>query len=118
MNITRFVYRHGRRIEVETLNPDPVPVRRRPKPSFVQIPLELAARAAKATGGQRMLAWMLILHRCWKEKTKTVPVTNNMLHEYGIDRKVKVRALRQLETAGLITVEWRDRKSTIVTVRP
>jgi hypothetical protein len=113
--VTHIVYRHGRRVEVETLNPDPLPVKRS-KPLFTQVPLELAARAAKATDGQRMLVWVLILHRCWKERTQTVPVTNDMMRKYGINRHVKVRALRQLETAGLVTVQWRAAKNPIATL--
>jgi len=114
--MTRIVYRHGRRFEVETLNPSPAPPKR-PKQLFILVPLDdHVAKAAKATGGQRMLVWMLILHRSWKEQTPTVVVTNDMVHKYGISPKVKVLALHQLEKAGLVVVEWQTRKNPIATV--
>lgn len=115
MSVTRIVHRHGRQFEVETLNPD-APAAKRSKQFFIRVPLDLIGLAAKATGGQRLLVWQLILHRCWREQAQTVPVTNAMVLKYGISPDVKVRALRQLAEAGLITVEWRDRKTPIVTV--
>jgi hypothetical protein len=39
------------------------------------------------------------------------------VRKYGISRDVKLRALRELEEARLITVEWRARKTPIATVR-
>jgi len=83
--MTRFVYRHGRRIAVETLNPSRAPVKW-PKQLFIRVPLDLVGLAAKATGGQRLLVWQLILHRGWRERTQTVPVTNAMVRKYGISR--------------------------------
>ena len=84
--------------------------------SYVQIPLDLAGQAAAATGGKRMLVWVLILYRSWQQQTPTVVVTSTMLRKYGISREVKRRALEQLEAAGLLTVEWRAKKNPIVTL--
>jgi hypothetical protein len=89
--------------------------RKRSKESFIQVPLDRVAAAAKATNGRKMLVWLLILHRCWKENKRTVPVTNELVGKYGISSKAKTRALQQLERAGLITVEWRGRRNPIVT---
>jgi hypothetical protein len=117
MSVTRIEHRHGRSFVVETLDTGPAPVKR-PKQSFVKVPLDHATTlAAKATGGQRMFVWLLLLHRSWREDTPTVPVTNAMMLKHGISPDVKARALRQLEKAGLITVEWRDRKNPIATMR-
>jgi hypothetical protein len=113
--MTRFVYRHGRRIAVETLNPTPAQAKHQ-KRLFIQVPLDLVARAAKATDGQRLLVWELILHRCWRERSQTVTATNDMMRVHGISRDVKLRALRQLEEVGLVTVQWRVTKNPIVTV--
>jgi hypothetical protein len=91
------------------------PAKHKKAAAFVKVPLDLAVSAAKATDGERLLVWLLILHRCWKERKRTVTVTNVLCAKYGIDRRVKNRALRQLETAGLIIVEWRARRNPIVT---
>jgi hypothetical protein len=45
-----------------------------------------------------------------------IPLTNAMLVGWGINRKAKIRALRTLEAAGLIAVEWCPRKAPVVTV--
>jgi DNA-binding PadR family transcriptional regulator len=39
------------------------------------------------------------------------------LAKLGVKRNAKVRALRRLEAAGLITVDWRDRKTPVATLR-
>jgi hypothetical protein len=43
------------------------------------------------------------------------PVTDQMIDAAGIPRQHKARALRRLETLGLIEIEWRGRRSPIVT---
>ena len=45
----------------------------------------------------------------WYEK-----LANGMLAYDGIGHDSKLRALRDLEQRGLVTVEWQDRKSPIV----
>jgi hypothetical protein len=85
--------------------------------AFVKVPLGLALAAAKATPTSKgLLVWLLIVYRCWKEHQLTVTVTNEMVRKFGINRKAKTRALRNLERGGLITVEWRERKTPIVTL--
>jgi DNA-binding transcriptional ArsR family regulator len=41
---------------------------------------------------------------------------NGWLEERGVSRKAKSQVLRDLEAAGLVTVERRDRKSPRVTI--
>jgi hypothetical protein len=38
-----------------------------------------------------------------------VKLTNDILDRYGITRQSKIRALRQIATAGVILVEWNGR---------
>jgi len=47
-----------------------------------------------------VLVWTLIKYRSWKEKTTMVPVTNDMMRKYGIDRRAKLCALRQFGGRG------------------
>ncbi len=113
-DLTRFVTRHGRRIEVETLPSKSAP--RRPRVTFAKVPLKEAAAAAKATRSQQMFVWIWLQYRAWWLKRRTFPVSNMALAEYGIGQDAKLRALRALEAARLIEVEWRGTKTPMVTL--
>ena len=54
--------------------------------------------------------------RLLEDGSMTVPLPNAWLKQHGVGREVKRRALRDLEAAGLITVERTDRKSPLVTL--
>ena len=43
-------------------------------------------------------------------------MSNAALAKYGVSPDGKLRALKQLEAAGLIMVVWRERKSPLVTL--
>jgi hypothetical protein len=57
-----------------------------------------------------------LLYRAWKTKSNTVTVSSGRLEAHGIDRWVKRRALRKLETAGLIAVKQRRGRAPVVTL--
>jgi hypothetical protein len=87
------------------------------KKRFVQVPLWWAEAVAKAaTGGATMLVSIYLLHAAWKAKSTTFPLPNGYLKQHGVSRWVKYRVLRELETAGLITIERRDRRSPLITL--
>jgi hypothetical protein len=89
------------------------------KPSrdpFVQVTHKDAVAGATALDCKRFLVWHYILHRVWSDKRKTVVIGNRVLGGWGVDRKAKCQALRDLEAAGLISVEWRGRNSPVVTL--
>jgi len=48
--------------------------------------------------------------RAWDKKAPVV-LGNQMLHELGFDHHAKNRALRILEAAGWVRVEWRDKEA-------
>jgi hypothetical protein len=113
----RYVTRHGRRIAVETLNPDPpTKIRRRREDAFVQVPLAVATRAAAAMKSPKMMIWLYLLYRAWQTKSTTVTVSTDALIAYGVNRRTKSRALRQLEVAGLITIKRASRRTPVVTL--
>src|SRR5207302_5295811 len=60
-----------------------------------------AEQAARATRTPKAFVW-LWLHLSWKAKTNTFPLPNEQLNKHGVNRKVKGRALGELEAAGLI----------------
>jgi hypothetical protein len=63
-----------------------------------------------------MLVLIELLHRSWKAKSLTFPLPNGSLGKKGVGREAKRRALRDLEAAGLITVERCHGKTTRVTL--
>jgi len=83
---------------------------------FVKMPLWWAEAAAKATGSPTTLVLVELLHRHWKTSQLTFPLPNGRLGKLGASRDVKRRVLRDLERAGLITVERPARKTPLVTL--
>jgi hypothetical protein len=98
-----YVIRGGRRIEVETIETGigAKPWRRQTN-SFAKVPLEWAARAAKATRTPQALVWVILLHMAWQAKGLPFPLPNTALARYGVSREMKRRALTALEFAGLV----------------
>jgi hypothetical protein len=90
--------------------------KKRKKAPRVMVLLAPFARAAAATNTQKSMVWIWLLHRSWLTGKVTIPVPNGALAKYGVNRISKILALRQLEAAELITVEWRSRKTPIATL--
>jgi|SRR5262245_49992246 hypothetical protein len=100
-----YVFRDGRRIEVETLESRVVPKRRRAD-QHIGCPLEWLKRVLPLVSTKEQLAVALWLHRrrvvCHNEPF-TVP--NKALQEdLGLSREVKYAALEHLEEAGAIAI--------------
>jgi hypothetical protein len=62
------------------------------------------------------LVALRLLYLTWSERSQTVVLTNKGLAHWGVSRHQKLKALRRLERAGLIAVEWRRRKNPRVTL--
>jgi hypothetical protein len=86
------------------------------KDPFVKVPLWWAEAAAKATRTPRFMVCIELLHASWKAKSLTFPASNRRLEKAGVSREVKRRVLRDLEAAGLITIERRRGCSPRVTL--
>jgi hypothetical protein len=84
--------------------------------AFVKVPLWWAVAAAEATRTPAALVYIHLLHASWKARSATFPLPNGWLEQHGVGRKTKSRVLRDLEAAGLITVERSSRKSPRVTL--
>ena len=101
-----------RRKELEAV----APMKRKKVEAFVKVPLWWITAAAKATGSPAVLVLIELLHLQWKTRRMSFPVPNARLKKLGVSREVKRRVLRDLQRAGLITVDQRTRKSPIVTL--
>ena len=86
------------------------------KETFVKVPLWWITAAANATGSPAVLVLIELLRLQWKTRRMSFPVPNARLKNLGVSREVKRRVLRDLQRAGLITVDQRTRKSPIVTL--
>lgn len=101
-----------RRAELEAA----APAKRKKTEPFVRVPLWWVEAAAKATRTPAALVLVYLLHASWKAKSTTFPLPNVYLNKNDVGTKVKRRVLRDLEAAGLISVERPSRKSPIVTL--
>jgi hypothetical protein len=88
----------------------------RSKDTFVKVPLWWITEAAKATDTPAALVCIYLLHASWKAKSTTFLLPNGWFKQHGVSPKTKRRVLRDLAAAGLITVDWRPRKSPLVTL--
>jgi hypothetical protein len=113
-----YMIRHGRRIEIETIDTGAPAKTNRPAKGepFAKMPLRWAKRAAEATGSPAVLVCARLVHLAWEAKGKSFTMANKWLEERGVSRKVKYRMLRNLEAAGLIMVERQPRKSPRITL--
>ena len=86
------------------------------KDRFAKVPLWWAEQAAEATRTRKAMVWIWLLHLSWESRSSTFRLPNERLRGSGVSRFTKVRALRELEAAGLIQVRRERGKSPTVTV--
>jgi hypothetical protein len=102
-----YIWRQGRRIEVETLESHATPKQRRQRADpYIGCPLEWLKRILALVKTKEQLAVAIWLHRrraiCHSELF-TVP--NDVLQkELGLNRRVKYQSLQYLERAKVITI--------------
>jgi hypothetical protein len=87
----------------------------RRREAFAIVPLWWAERAAKAGHCVNLMVCVELVYRAWRVRGsgKTFVMPNSR----GTDYRTKINTLRALEQAGLITVQWRERRSPIVTLK-
>ncbi len=82
---------------------------------FVRVPLIWVLALAKPKWRATWPLALYVLHRSWRYKGAAVTLSNIVLAELKISRLEKYRALAELETLGLITVERAGGKAPRVT---
>ena len=83
---------------------------------FVMVPLAWKERLSQAAYIGTYRVALHLLYRDWKEGSRPVLVSNVALAREGVSRWGKWRALRELESLGLVKIERRPRKSPVITV--
>src|SRR5262249_7431195 len=100
---TRFLYRHGKRIEIET-PPDLSGVvsakQKRRQRNFLH---EDMGRLVCGLNTTRRL-WGYLLRQQRIQPGRPVMVSSQQLRHWGVDRNAKARALHNLKKAGLIRI--------------
>jgi hypothetical protein len=91
-------------------------VDRRQKGYFTKVPWTWvkAFRRGRSIATVNLALHLLFIH--FDTKHKTFKVTNQMAAEAGVSRYQKTRALTEMESWGIIMVEWRDKKNPIITL--
>jgi len=83
---------------------------------FIKVPVGWVNKLAET---KRRATWpvaLCLLRLSWKKNSKTVSLPNSALKEFGVSRKMKADALKELEAKKLVTVEVSERKSPRVTL--
>jgi hypothetical protein len=95
----------------------PAKIRKR-REQFVQVPMRWYEKLANPPPANRCtcLVALYALHLHWKGGGKPFKLANGMLAYDGVSPDSKTRALKELEQRGLVTVEWREKRSPIVHV--
>jgi hypothetical protein len=95
-----------------SVHPSRVKSRKRDE-HFVRLPWTWIRRLRGATS----LVWMVachVIYADWSNNGRPFKLPNGQLKVDGVSPKSKCRALRDLQRRGLVAVEWRSRKSPIV----
>ena len=93
-----------------------MPKKAKPSDKFAKVPLWWAEQAAQATRTPKAMVWIWLLHLAWASRSHTFRLPSERLRRCGVSRFTKIRAIRELEAAGLIQVAWETGKSPRVTL--
>jgi hypothetical protein len=83
---------------------------------FVKLPYEQILLAAGELQNAQLVVLVELAHLKFKMHQNPVPLSNTALRSAGMSRMAKLRALRQLQKAGLVRVSWRGQKCPLVTI--
>jgi hypothetical protein len=83
---------------------------------FVKLPYAQVLAAAGQARNTQLAVLVELAHQRFKTHENPVPLDNKALEAIGIKRWAKYDALGELEVVGLISVEWRYKKSPLVTL--
>jgi hypothetical protein len=136
----KYVDRHGQRIAVDTINMGMRAKKRKPSDSdhaklrsqdapsdgaspkrptlgqFLVVPIDWLDILDAIPGRHAHRLMLRLMRISWRLKDATIKVTNKVFPDCRMDRHTKSETLRRLEQAGLISAEWRPRKSPLVTI--
>jgi hypothetical protein len=105
------------RQDVTSTSPKKAPTIRS-KVQFIMFPVEWQFQLARVDADKCTYRVALyLLHEAWRSQNRHVKLANVGLKGLGVGREGKRHALEQLEEAGLVSVERKDRKSPVVKMK-
>jgi hypothetical protein len=118
--MTHYVHRHGRRIEVETVDLSDLGItpKRKRRHRFVMITQSQINRLMYARRINTFKLFLELLLLSFKARGKPFQLSNARFNKYGIDRHGKYRGLLELETLRLIRVTRTYGKSPEIMIVP
>src|SRR5947207_2119070 len=90
--------------------------RSRVKARFAMLPYDQTMAAAGMMKSAALAVMVELAYQVFKTNKTEVVLSNSALRSVGISYWAKSRALHQLEAAGMVAVDWKARKSPLVTV--
>jgi hypothetical protein len=84
------------------------------KRSWAKIPHHQGIEIAKRAKSPVLAVLLALDHAVFKSGHNPTSLTNEMLAQYGIQRRSKTRALRQLEGWGVVAVAWKGKEAPMV----
>ena len=87
-------------------------VPRPPDETFVKLPYESAMIVAGQTRNALLAVCVELANRRFRLRQNPVLLGNTTLRRFGISHDAKIRALRQLEANGMVTIDWRGGNKT------
>jgi hypothetical protein len=115
----KFVYRHGRKIEIKTLDlPDAPKHKRRQRNGFTTLPGVWKERLMMTESAAAWKLAVLILEEYWRLWRKGPVKLSNVaaVEKVGISRYTKKRGLRELEDMALVEVDRPPGRSPMITL--
>jgi hypothetical protein len=82
------------------------------KVGFVMLPYAQTMAAAGKMKNATLAVMVELAYQVFKNHESEVPLSNSMLRTLGISRSAKLRALRQLEAAGMVKISGKGRRKT------
>ena len=104
MGDVHYIYRQGRRIEVEALDTSSPAKKTGRHNQFVLVPQPWLSKLSAMSIGTRWLA-VALLWKSFLHYGRTFACSNALLKEFGLTRWQKDKGLIELERAGMITIE-------------
>jgi len=80
------------------------------------IPLDWLGTAAKLPGKAPLATALAIVFEVGRRRSPEITLTTAILQRFGVGRKAKYRALKHLQSAGLIAVHQKPRRNPVVTI--
>jgi hypothetical protein len=80
------------------------------------IPLDWLGTAAKLPGKAPLATALAIMFEVGRRRSPEITLTTAILQRFGVGRKAKYRALKHLQSAGLIAVHQKPRRNPVVTI--